>query len=70
MEFVMAANGGERAGGVVRHSDNETAGAGTGAPGRVDAVDAKNGGETPQAPKPLPVEFGWDFPFDSPKPAR
>ena len=66
----MASNGGERAGGVVRHSDNKTSAAGTGAAGRVDVVDARSGGEAPQAPKPGPVEFGWDFPFDSPKPAR
>ena len=66
----MDSNGGERAGGVVRHSDNGTSGAGTGAAGRVDVVDVKNGGETPRAPKPRPVEFGWDFPFDSPAPKR
>ncbi len=66
----MNSNGGERADGVVRHSDNETGGAGTGAAGRLDVFDARNGGETPQAPKPGPVEFGWDFPFDSPRPKR
>jgi len=70
MEFVMAANGGERAGGVVRHNDNETSAAGTGAAGRAEGVDAKTGGETRQAPKPGPVEYGWDFPFDSPRPKR
>jgi hypothetical protein len=69
MELVMASNGGERAGGVVHRSDNET-GAGTGAAGRVDAADAKKGGETLQAPKPGPVEFSWDFPFDFPRPKR
>ncbi len=31
---------------------------------------AKSAGETPEAQKPWPVEFGWDFPFDSPKPTR
>jgi hypothetical protein len=31
---------------------------------------AKNASETTQARKPWPVEFGWDFPFDSPKPTR
>ena len=67
----MASNGGERARGVVRHSDNETPVAGTGAAGRVDGADANNRGETPQAPKPWPpADFGWDFPFDSPKPTR
>ena len=30
----------------------------------------KNASETTQARKPWPVEFGWDFPFDSPKPTR
>jgi hypothetical protein len=39
-----------------------------------DATDhrdgAKSGGETTQSRKPWPVEFGWDFPFDFPKPAR
>ena len=66
----MASNGGKRAGGVVRRVDNETTGAGTSAAGRVDPVDAKNGGETLQAPKPGPVEFCWDFPFDFPRPKR
>ena len=31
---------------------------------------AKTAGETPEVQKPWPVEFGWDFPFDSPKPTR
>jgi hypothetical protein len=31
---------------------------------------AKNGGETPQTRNPWPAEFGWDFPFDFPKPGR
>ena len=66
----MASNGGERAGGVVRHSDNETAGAGTSVARKVEVLDAKKGGETPQAPKPGPVEFCWDFPFDFPRPKR
>jgi hypothetical protein len=30
----------------------------------------KNGNETTQARKPWPSEFGWDFPFDFPKPGR
>jgi hypothetical protein len=40
------------------------------ASGTVDRDGAKNGGETTQSHKPWPVEFGWDFPFDFPKPAR
>jgi hypothetical protein len=31
---------------------------------------AKNASETTQAWKPWPVESGWDFPFNSPKPSR
>jgi hypothetical protein len=31
---------------------------------------AKNASETTQAREPWRVEFGWDFPFDSPKPIR
>jgi hypothetical protein len=31
---------------------------------------SKTASETTQARKPWPVEFGWDFPFDSPKPTR
>ena len=31
---------------------------------------ATNASETTQARKPWPVEYGWDFPFDSPKPSR
>jgi len=62
----MASNARERAGGVVRHSDNEIP---AGAAGAID-VDLKDRAETREAPKPRPVEFGWDFPFDSPKPKR
>ena len=63
----MASTDAERTGGVVRHSDNETQ---AGAAGRVDGADLANRAETREAPKPRPVEFGWDFPFDSPKPKR
>ena len=31
---------------------------------------ANSASETTQARKPWPVEFGWDFPFNSPKPTR
>jgi hypothetical protein len=40
------------------------------ASGTVHRDGAKNGGETTQSRKPWPVEFGWDFPFDFPKPLR
>ena len=33
-------------------------------------ADAKTGGETPRSPSPWPAQFGWDFPFDFPKPTR
>jgi hypothetical protein len=70
MEFVMPSNVRQQAAGVVRHSDNETSVVGTDPAKMVDVVDAKNGGETPPAPEPRAAEFGWDFPFDSPKLAR
>jgi hypothetical protein len=40
------------------------------ASGTVHGDGAKNGGETTQSRKPWPAEFGWDFPFDFPKPGR
>jgi hypothetical protein len=40
------------------------------ASGTVDRDGGKNGGETTQSRKPWPAEFGWDFPFDFPKPGR
>jgi hypothetical protein len=40
------------------------------ASGTVNRDGAKNGGETTQSRKSWPVEFGWDFPFDFPKPLR
>ena len=42
---------------------------GAAASGTVHSDGAKNGSETTQSRKPWPVEFGWDFPFDFPKPA-
>ena len=67
----MSSNGGERAGGMVRHSEDGISAAGTDVARTVDVVEAKNGGEAPQGPKPWPpADFGWDFPFDSPKLAR
>jgi hypothetical protein len=71
MEFVMGSNVRQGAAGVLRHSDNETSVARTDHAATVRVVDPKGGGEAPQAPKPWPpADFGWDFPFDSPKPAR
>ena len=66
----MAANVRKRAEGVAHPIVDETSAAGTGATGTADVVEAKHGGEAPQAPSPWPPEFGWDFPFDFPKRAR
>jgi hypothetical protein len=38
--------------------------------GTMDRDGVKTGGETTQSRKPWPAEFGWDFPFDFPKPGR
>jgi hypothetical protein len=38
--------------------------------GTVNRDGPKNGGETTESRKPWPAEFGWDFPFDFPKPGR
>jgi hypothetical protein len=60
----------KRAAAVVVHPCvDETLLSQTGATGTVGA-DVKSGGGTPQSPKPWPAEFGWDFPFDFPKPTR
>jgi hypothetical protein len=56
---------------VVVHPRVDEASTGdAGANGTAHRDGAKNAGETAQAQKPWPVEFGWDFPFDSPKPSR
>jgi hypothetical protein len=55
---------------VVDPSVSEALIDGPAASGTVDRDGAKNGGETTKSHKPWPVEFGWDFPFDFPKPAR
>jgi hypothetical protein len=60
----------QAAGGVAHPRVNENATGGTAASGTAGGDGAKNGNETPQASSPWPVEFGWDFPFDFPKPAR
>ncbi len=48
--------------------DETSSGAAAGGTGVRDG--AKTAGETTQTQKPWPVEFGWDFPFDFPKPTR
>jgi hypothetical protein len=55
---------------VVHPSVSETLIDGPAASGTVHSDGAKNGGETTQSRKPWPAEFGWDFPFDFPKPGR
>jgi hypothetical protein len=70
MEQVMASNVQKRPEGVACPGVNETSVVGSGASGSLDAVDAKNGSDTPKAPNPWPAEYGWDFPFDFPKRAR
>ena len=42
----------------------------TGATGIVDDSVANGSRETTQSREPWPAEFGWDFPFDFPKPGR
>jgi hypothetical protein len=65
--YVMA-NVPER--GVVHSRVNETSSEETAARGTGHNDGAKSGiGET-QARKPSLAEFGWDFPFNSPKPTR
>jgi hypothetical protein len=60
----------QAAGGVGRPHANETSVSGTGASGTVDSADAKNGNDAPQSPNAWRAEYGWDFPFDSPKLTR
>ena len=55
---------------VVHPSVSETLIDRPAASGTVHGDGAKNGGETTQSRKPWPAEFGWDFPFDFPKPGR
>jgi hypothetical protein len=55
---------------VVHPRVDETSTDGVAASGTVHSDGAKSGSETTQARKPWPVEFGWDFPFDFPKPTR
>ena len=55
---------------VVHPSVSETLTAGPAASGTVHRDSSKNGSETTQSRKPWPAEFGWDFPFDFPKPGR
>jgi hypothetical protein len=55
---------------VVHPSVSESLIDGPAARGTVHSGDGKNGGETTQSRKPWQAEFGWDFPFDFPKPGR
>jgi hypothetical protein len=58
---------------VVHPRVDEASVAGVGAPGKVDNLDAKTGGEASPSQNASRIEFGWDvfdFPFNSPKPAR
>ena len=56
---------------VVVHPRVEEASTGDVAANGAAARDgAKNASDTTQAREPWRVEFGWDFPFDFPKPGR
>jgi hypothetical protein len=56
---------------VVVNPRVDEASTGGAAAGRTVVRDgAKTDGETTQARKPWPAEFGLDFPFDSPRPTR
>jgi hypothetical protein len=71
MEYVVASNVQKRsADAVIRQRRDETLVPETGASGGVGSPVAKTGSETSQSPNPWPAEFGWDFPFDFPKPSR
>jgi hypothetical protein len=67
--YVMA-NVRKRTATAVRPRVNERPVPETGPTGIVDDGVANNGRETPQVQTPWPAEFGWDFPFDFPKPGR
>ena len=53
---------------VVHPRVDEASSGNAGANGTAHRDGAKTASETTQAQKPWPVEFGWDFPFNSPKP--
>jgi hypothetical protein len=55
---------------VVDPRIDEASSDGIAAKGAVQKNGAKSGGRETQAREPWPVEFGWDFPFDFPKPVR
>ncbi|HEY1863559.1 MAG TPA: hypothetical protein VGG77_07700 [Roseiarcus sp.] len=55
---------------VVHPRVDETPTGGAAASGTVLRDGVKTASETTQARKPSPIEFGWDFPFNSPKPTR
>ncbi len=64
------ANGQKRRVVVVHPSVSEALIDETAASGAVARDGVKSGSETAQSRKPWPAEFGWDFPFDFPKPGR
>jgi hypothetical protein len=66
----MSSNVGKRRVVVVHPRVDETSTGETAASETVHSDRAKNGSETTQARSLRPVEYGWDFPFDFPKPAR
>jgi len=55
---------------VVHPRDNDTATDRTAASGTVHNDRIESGGGETQARKPSLADFGWDFPFNSPKPTR
>jgi hypothetical protein len=56
--------------GAVHPRLNETSTEGTTARGTAPNDGAKSGSGETQARKPSLAEFGWDFPFNSPRPTR
>jgi hypothetical protein len=58
------------AGGDVLPGVNETSNDGAAASGTAGNDRMKSSGDEAQARKPSLAEFGWDFPFNSPKPIR
>jgi len=55
---------------VVHPRAHENSGEETAARGTVNKDGAANAGGETQARKPSLAEFGWDFPFNSPRPTR
>jgi hypothetical protein len=55
---------------VIHPRANENSSEETAAKGTVHNDGAKGGSGETQARKPSLAEFGWDFPFNSPRPTR